>query len=123
MKKLMLLFPYVLIVLLTGCGTAKDSVAHRDGNLIITNYASSEITDITITHQGESVAVSKGAIQDTQLCYFTIDPADDYTYTVSFVDHNGEEHAQEFTDQFTKDTRILIAVHCTENVWTMDYDK
>ena len=62
-------------------------------------------------------------ITNFPLCYFTIDPADDYTYTVSFVDHNGEEHAQEFTDQFTKDTRILIAVHCTENVWTMDYDK
>ena len=123
MKKLILFFPCVLIVLLAGCGTAKDSVAHRDGNLIITNYASSEITDITITHQGESVAVSKGAIQDTQLCYFTIDPADDYTYTVSFVDNNGEEHSQEFTDNFTEDAQILIAIQYSDGIWTIDYDR
>lgn len=52
-----------------------------------------------------------------------MDPVDDYIYTVSFVDNNGEEHAQEFTDHFTEDAQILIAIQYSGGIWTIDYDK
>ncbi len=96
---------------------------HRDGNLIVTNYSAYEIRDITITHLGKTISVSPKAIKDTQICYFTIEPADDYIYTVSFVDDKGEEHSREFTDHFTEDAQILIAIRYSDGVWTIDYDK
>ena len=123
MKKYILLFTLIVALSLTGCGTANDNVVHRDGNLIVTNYSDYEITDTTITHLGKTISVSPKAIKDTQICYFTIDPADDYVYTVSFVDNNGEEHSQEFTDNFTEDAQILIAIQYSDGVWTIDYDK
>ena len=123
MKKYILLFTLIVALSLTGCGAANDNVVHRDGNLIVTNYSDYEITDTTITHLGKTISVSPKAIKDTQICYFTIDPADDYVYTVSFVDNNGEEHSQEFTDNFTEDAQILIAIQYSDGVWTMDYDK
>jgi len=123
MKKFILLFTLIVALSLTGCGAAKDNVVHRDGNLIVTNYSDYEITDTTITHLGKTISVSPKAIKDTQICYFTIDPADDYVYTVSFVDNNGEEHSQEFTDNFTEDAQILIAIQYSDGVWTIDYDK
>lgn len=123
MKKYILLFTLIVALSLTGCGAANDNVVHRDGNLIVTNYSDYEITDTTITHLGKTISVSPKAIKDTQICYFTIDPADDYVYTVSFVDNNGEEHSQEFTDNFTEDAQILIAIQCSDGVWTIDYDK
>ena len=95
----------------------------RKGDLIITNYSEYEITDTTITHAGETVGVSAKAVKDTQICYFTIEPANDYSYTVSFVDHNGEEYSREFTDNFTQDGQILIAIRYTDNAWTIEYDK
>ncbi|WP_302789131.1 hypothetical protein [Anaerostipes caccae] len=123
MKKFILLFTLIVALSLTGCGAANDNVVHRDGNLIVTNYSDYEITDTTITHLGKTISVSPKAIKDTQICYFTIDPADDYVYTVSFVDNNGEEHSQEFTDNFTEDTQILIAIQYSDGVWTINYDK
>ncbi|WP_270601722.1 hypothetical protein [Anaerostipes hominis (ex Lee et al. 2021)] len=123
MKKYILLFTLIVALSLTGCGAANDNVVHRDGNLIVTNYSDYEITDTTITHLGKTISVSPKAIKDTQICYFTIDPADDYVYTVSFVDNNGEEHSQEFTDNFTEDAQILIAIQYSDDVWTIDYDK
>ena len=123
MKKYILLFTLIVALSLTGCGAANDNVVHRDGNLIVTNYSDYEITDTTITHLGKTISVSLKAIKDTQICYFTIDPADDYVYTVSFVDNNGEEHSQEFTDNFTEDAQILIAIQYSDGVWTIDYDK
>lgn len=123
MKKNILLFTLIVALSLTGCGAANDNVVHRDGNLIVTNYSDYEITDTTITHLGKTISVSPKAIKDTQICYFTIDPADDYVYTVSFVDNNGEEHSQEFTDNFTEDAQILIAIQYSDGVWTIDYDK
>ena len=123
MKKYILLFTLIVALSLTGCGAANDNVVHRDGNLIVTNYSDYEITDTTITHLGKTISVSPKAIKDTQICYFTIDPAEDYVYTVSFVDNNGEEHSQEFTDNFTEDAQILIAIQYSDGVWTIDYDK
>ena len=123
MKKYILLFTLIVALSLTGCGAANDNVVHRDGNLIVTNYSDYEITDTTITHLGKTISVSPKAIKDTQICYFTIDPADDYVYTVSFVDNNGEEHSQEFTDNFTEDAQILIAIQYSDGVWTIDYVK
>lgn len=123
MKKYILLFTLIVALSLTGCGAANDNVVHRDGNLIVTNYSDYEITDTTITHLGKTISVSPKAIKDTQICYFTIDPADGYVYTVSFVDNNGEEHSQEFTDNFTEDAQILIAIQYSDGVWTIDYDK
>lgn len=123
MKKYILLFTLIVALSLTGCGAANDNVVHRDGNLIVTNYSDYEITDTTITHLGKTISVSPKALKDTQICYFTIDPADDYVYTVSFVDNNGEEHSQEFTDNFTEDAQILIAIQYSDGVWTIDYDK
>lgn len=123
MKKFILLFTLIFALSLTGCGAANDNVVHRDGNLIVTNYSDYEITDTTITHLGKTISVSPKAIKDTQICYFTIDPADDYVYTISFVDNNGEEHSQEFTDNFTEDAQILIAIQYSDGVWTIDYDK
>lgn len=123
MKKYILLFTLIVALSLTGCGAANDNVVHRDRNLIVTNYSDYEITDTTITHLGKTISVSPKAIKDTQICYFTIDPADDYVYTVSFVDNNGEEHSQEFTDNFTEDAQILIAIQYSDGVWTIDYDK
>ncbi len=123
MKKQVWFFLFIFTLLFAGCGAAGGNVVHQDGNLIVTNYSSREITDTTITHSGQTVAVSPDAIQDTQLCYFTIEPAEDYRYTVSFLDDNGEEHSQTFTDHFTADSQILIAVQYTDGVWTIDYDK
>lgn len=123
MKKFILLFTFIFTLSLAGCGAAKDDVVHRNGNLIVTNYSDYEITDTTITHAGEVVAVSSDAIKDTQICYFTIDPADDYVYTVSFMDNKGEEHSQEFTDSFAEDAQILIAIRYTDDAWTIDYDE
>lgn len=123
MRKSTLLFILVLTLPLAGCGAANDNVVQRDGNLIITNYSDYEITNTTITHLGEIIAVSTETIKDTQICYFTMDSADDYIYTVSFIDNNGEEHSQEFTDSFTENTQILIAIQYFDDIWTIDYDK
>lgn len=120
MKKFILLSTIIFVLSLTGCG---EAVVHQDGNLIITNYSDFEITDTTITHLGKTISSSPKAIKDTQICYFTIEPANDYVYTVSFVDNNGAEHSQEFTDNFTEDAQILIAIRYADSVWTIDYDK
>lgn len=69
------------------------------------------------------IGVFAKAVKDTQICYFTIEPANDYSYTVSFVDHIGEEYSREFTDNFTQDGQILIAIRYTDNAWTIEYDK
>lgn len=123
MKKFVLLFTLSLTLSLVGCGGANDNIVHQDGNLIVTNYSEYEITDITITHLGKNISVSPKAITDTQICYFTIESANDYDYTVSFLDNNDEEHSQEFTDNFTENTQILIAIQYSDGVWTIDYDK
>ena len=123
MKKLILFMVLTLIFTLAGCGTGNRNVAHQEGNLIITNYSSYEIKDITVTHSGKTVSVSPEAIKDTQVCYFTIEPAKDYIYTVSFADHKGEEHSREFTNDFTEDAQILIAVRYDDNVWAIGYDR
>lgn len=123
MRKSILFFVLTLILSLAGCGATNDNVVQGDGNLIVTNYSDYEITDTTITHFGKTIAVSSETIKDTQICYFTIDSADNYIYTVSFVDSNGEEHSQEFADDFTEDTQILIAIQYSDGVWTIGYDE
>lgn len=123
MRKFILLSSLMLTLLLAGCGAENGGVVHQDGNLIVTNYSDDEITDITVAHLGETVAASSEEIKDTQICYFTIEPAEDYSYTVSFVDRSGEEHTAEFTDNFTEDAQILIAIQYSDGIWTVDYDK
>ena len=123
MKKSILLFVLVFTLSLAGCGAANDNVVHQNGNLIITNYSDYEITDITISHLGKTVSVSPAPIKNTQICYFTLAPASDYVYKISFMDREGEEHWREFTDTFSEDTQILIAIQYSDNGWTIDYDK
>ena len=123
MKKSILLFVLVFTLSLAGCSAANDNVVHQDGNLIITNYSDYEITDITISHLGKTVSVSPAPIKNTQICYFTLAPASDYVYKISFMDREGEEHWREFTDTFSEDTQILIAIQYSDNGWTIDYDK
>lgn len=123
MKKYILLFTLIFTLLLTGCGAADDNVMHQDGNLIVTNYSDYEITDTAITHLGETIAASAGAIKDTQICYFTIEASTGYAYTVSFTDINGNRQSRDFTDDFTEDAQILIAIRYADGAWTIDYDK
>ena len=122
MKKLMLLFTVIFAFLLAGCGTANSNVVHREGNLIVTNYSDYEVTDITVTQSGRVIDVSPEAIENTQICYFKMEPDSSCVYTVSFVDNSGEEHFREFTDEFTESNQILLAIRYDNNVWTIDYD-
>ena len=122
MKKLMLLFTVIFAFLLAGCGTANSNVVHREGNLIVTNYSDYEVTDITVTQSGRVIDVSPEAIENTQICYFKMEPDSSCVYTVSFVDNSGEEHSREFTDEFTESNQILLAIRYEGNVWTIDYD-
>ena len=122
MKKLMLLFTVIFAFLLAGCGTANSNVVHQEGNLIVTNYSDHEVTDITVTQSGRVIAVSPEAIENTQICYFKMEPDSSCVYTLSFVDNRGEEHFREFTDKFTESNQILRAIRYEGNVWTIDYD-
>ena len=122
MKKLMLLFTVIFAFLLAGCGTANSNVVHQEGNLIVTNYSDYEVTDITVTQSGRVIDVSPEAIENTQICYFKMEPDSSCVYTVSFVDNSGEEHSREFTDEFTESNQILLAIRYDNNVWTIDYD-
>ena len=122
MKKLMLLFTVIFAFLLAGCGTANSNVVHREGNLIVTNYSDYEVTDITVTQSGRVIDVSPEAIENTQICYFKMEPDSSCVYTVSFVDNSGEEHSREFTDEFTESNQILLVIRYDNNVWTIDYD-
>ena len=122
MKKLMLLFTFIFAFSLAGCGTVNDNVVHQEGNLIVTNYSDHEVTDITVTQSGRVIAVSPEAIENTQMCYFKMEPDSSCVYTVSFVDHSGETHFREFTDEFTESNQILLAIRYDNNVWTIDYD-
>ena len=122
MKKLMLLFTVIFAFLLAGCGTANSNVVHREGNLIVTNYSDYEVTDITVTQSGRVIDVSPEEIENTQICYFKMEPDSSCVYTVSFVDNSGEEHSREFTDEFTESNQILLAIRYDNNVWTIDYD-
>ena len=122
MKKLMLLFTFIFAFSLAGCGTVNDNVVHQEGNLIVTNYSDHEVTDITVTQSGRVIAVSPEAIENTQMCYFKMEPDSSCVYTVSFVDNSGEEHSREFTDEFTESNQILLAIRYDNNVWTIDYD-
>ena len=123
MKKCILLLTVLIALSLAGCDAADNGVTHRDGNLIVTNYSDYEITDITVSHLGKTVSVSPAPIKNTQICYFTLAPASDYVYKISFMDREGEEHWREFTDTFSEDTQILIAIQYSDNGWTIDYDK
>ena len=122
MKKLMLLFTVIFAFSLAGCGTANGNVVHQEGNLIVTNYSDHEVTGITVTQSGRVIAVSPEAIENTQICYFKMEPDSRCVYTVSFVDNSGEEHFREFTDEFTESNQILLAIRYDSNVWTIDYD-
>ena len=122
MKKLMLLFTVIFAFSLAGCGTANSNVVHQEGNLIVTNYSDHEVTDITVTQSGRVIAVSPEAIENTQMCYFKMEPDSSCVYTVSFVDNSGEEHSREFTDEFTESNQILLVIRYDNNVWTIDYD-
>ena len=41
----------------------------------------------------------------------------------SFIDNDGNELSQEFTDDFTEENQILIAVQYSDNEWSIAYDK
>lgn len=123
MKKKILLLMSVLILVFSGCGISDTDVAHKEGNLIITNYSRYEVTDITIAHAGETNSASSKPIKDTQFCYFSIEPANDYVYTVSFIDNDGNEHSKEFTDDFTEESKVFIAIQYNDNAWSIDYDE
>ena len=110
-----------MVLLMIGC--YEESPANQDGNLIVTNYAAREISDIVVSHDGQEVAASPEPIKDTQLCQFTIGPAENYTYVISFTDDNGEKHAREFTDRFGEETQILIAVRYEKGAWIIERDK
>ena len=110
-----------MFLLLSGC--YEESTANQDGNLTVTNYAAREISDIIVSHDGQEVAVSPEPIKDTQLCQFTIGPAENYTYMISFTDDNGGKHAREFTDSFTEETQILIAVRHENGAWIIERDE
>ena len=123
MKKKIFLILLSLIFALSGCSVSNNDVVHKEGNLIITNYSEREIANSTISHAGEVVYTSTEPIKDTQVCYFSIEPADEYAYTVSFIDNDGNELSQEFTDDFTEENKILIAVQYSDNEWSIAYDK
>ena len=110
-----------MLLLLFGC--REERTAAQDGNLIVTNYAAQEISNITVSHDGQEVAVSPEAIKDTQLCRFTIDPLENYVYMISFTDDSGGAHAREFTDSFSKDAQILIAVRYENGAWIIERDE
>ena len=97
-------------------------MVHQEGNLIVTNYSDYEVTDITVTQSGRVIDVSPEEIENTQICYFKMEPDSSCVYTVSFVDNSGEEHSREFTDEFTESNQILLAIRYEGNVWTIDYD-
>ena len=107
MKKLMLLFTVIFAFLLAGCGTTNGNVVHQEGNLIVTNYSDYEVTDITVTQSGRVIDVSPEEIENTQICYFKMEPDSSCVYTVSFVDNSGEEHSREFTDEFTENNQSM----------------
>ena len=110
-----------MLLLLIGC--YEESAANQDGNLTVTNYAAREISDIIVSHDGQEVAVTPEPIKDTQLCHFTIGPEENYTYMISFTDDNGGKHAREFTDSFTEETQILIAVRHENGAWIIERDE
>ena len=110
-----------MLLLLIGC--YEESPANQDGNLIVTNYAAWEISDIVVSHDGQEVAASPEPIKDTQLCHFTIGPEENYTYMISFTDDNGGKHAREFTDSFVEETQILIAVRYENDAWIIERDE
>ena len=110
-----------MLLLLSGC--YEESTANQDGNLTVTNYAAREISDIIVSHDGQEVAVTPEPIKDTQLCHFTIGPEENYTYMISFTDDNGGKHAREFTDSFTEETQILIAVRHENGAWIIERDE
>ena len=122
MKKLMLLFTFIFAFSLAGCGTVNSNVVHQEGNLIVTNYSDHEVTDITVTQSGRVIDVSPEAIENTEICYFKMEPDSSCVYTLSFVDNSGEEHFREFTDEFTESNQILLAIRYEGNVWAIDYD-
>lgn len=123
MRKFGLISVLISALVFAGCGTGNDRAAHRESNLIITNYSDCEIADVAVIHDGKIVGASEPAVKDTQICYFTVEAADHYGYTVSFKDQSGGEHSREFTGDFTGDEPVLLAVNCIDGVWTIDYDR
>ena len=97
-------------------------MVHQEGNLIVTNYSDYEVTDITVTQSGRVIDVSPEAIENTEICYFKMEPDSSCVYTLSFVDNSGKEHFREFTDEFTESNQILLAIRYEGNVWAIDYD-
>ncbi|MCI8388743.1 MAG: hypothetical protein HFE63_09785 [Clostridiales bacterium] len=124
-RALFVLIPLIMLLgaSLAGCALADYGIIHRSGNLIVTNYSEDAITDVTITSLNDLIAVSHQSISDTKVCYFTVDPKPEFTYTVSFVDCNGKKHSKTFVNSFAGGARVLIAINSLGGSYMIDYDK
>ena len=92
-----------LLLLLTACGQREEAV---EGNLILTNSASSE-----------------EAVSDTQLCAFTLPEGEDRSYTVSFETAEGNTVSGNFTDDFTGGNTVYLRADQEDGVWRLEYDE
>ena len=95
-----------LLLLLTACGHGKEAV---EGNLILTNYASKAISNITVEYDGEALS-SEAAISGTQLCSFTLPEKEGLAYTVSFETEEGGTVSQTFTGSFAGGTAVYLQI-------------
>ena len=106
-----------LILLLSACGRAEPV----EGNLILTNYASEPVANITVICDGNTFS-SEEAISDTQLCSFSLPEKENVSYTVSFETDEGETVCENFTDSFAEGTAVYLRADRAEGSWQLGYD-
>ena len=114
-----LFWAFGLLLLLAACGQREEAV---EGNLILTNYATEAISNITVEYGGETL-LSEAAISDTQLCSFTLPEEDGLTYTVSFETAEGETVRESFTDSFAGETAVYLRADRAEGFWRLEHDQ
>ena len=126
MRKATICLAFLMFLVCTGCVGDLSNDVFYGCTLTVTNYSPRPITDTTVTHDGQVVGSSPQAIQDTQVCIFSLvdNSAQDhmYTYTVSFRDPEGEEHSETFTVDLGECTQVFLAVGEEDGVWSIDYD-
>ena len=108
----------VLLCLLCGC----QGEERPGGNLVVTNYTASSLSNITVTRQGAELASSDGPLGDTQMCWFTIEPEENCAYGLSFLDSQGKEHSWELVDSFSEEETVFLAVRYENGDWMLGHD-